>query len=113
MLGPRTRPNREIPEEQMIRHTVLVTFDDTDESTIAAVIDELRTLPGLIPEIETYSVERDLDLQPGTADLVVVGDFATVEDYRVYATHPEHLRVVDEHMRPHMTGAVRAQIELD
>jgi hypothetical protein len=113
MLGPHPRPSREIPEEPMIRHTVLLTFGDTDESTIDAVVDELRTLPGLIPEIAAYTVGRDLAMQPGTADVVVIGDFATVEDYRAYANHPEHLRVIEEHLRPHMTGSVRAQFEPD
>ena len=96
----------------MIRHTVLLALDGAEESTIAAVIDELRALPALISEIADYSVERDLGLQDGTADIVIVGDFATAADYRAYSAHPEHVRVVEEHIRPHMTGLLRAQIEL-
>jgi hypothetical protein len=96
----------------MIRHTVLLSFDEVDEVVVQTVIDELRGLPALIPEIAGYVVGRDLGLQPGTATVVIAGDFATVDDYRVYATHPEHVRVIDEHIRPNATALSRAQIEL-
>jgi hypothetical protein len=96
----------------MIRHTVLLTFDGVEETLIERVVDELRGLPSLIPEIESYTVGRDLGLTAGTATVVVSGDFATVDAYRIYSGHPEHLRVLDDHIRPHATALTRAQIEL-
>ena len=35
----------------MIRHTVIMVFEGTDESIVDTVISELRGLPALIPEI--------------------------------------------------------------
>jgi len=96
----------------MIRHTVLLSFDDVDESLIQKVIDELREMPRLIPEIDSYIVSRDLGLAEGSAAVVVSGDFNSIADYQVYATHPEHVRVITEHIRPHATALTRAQIEL-
>ncbi len=96
----------------MIRHTVLLSLDGAGEEAISTVIEELRALPALIPEITRYSVERDLGLQAGTAHVVIVGDFASADDYRTYSAHPEHVRVIDDHIRPHMTGLLRAQVEL-
>ncbi|MEQ8841933.1 MAG: Dabb family protein [Acidimicrobiales bacterium] len=97
----------------MIRHTVLLTFDGVEESLVQTVIDELERLPGLIPEIRSYSVGRDLGLGPGTATLVIAADFDSVDGYETYSGHPEHVRVLDDHIRPHVTALTRAQIELD
>jgi hypothetical protein len=96
----------------VIRHTVLLTFAGVDDALIQRVIDELREMPSLIPEIRAYTVGRDLGLAEGTATVVVSGDFASVADYRTYAGHPEHVRVLDDHIRPHVTALTRAQIEL-
>ena len=96
----------------MIRHTVLLTFDGVDESLVERVIDELRALPSLVPEIESYTVGRDLGLTEGTATVVVAADFATVDDYRTYSAHPAHVRVLDDHIRPHVTALTRAQVEI-
>ncbi len=96
----------------MIRHTVLLTFDGVDDALIQRVIDELRAMPSLIPEIQTYTVGRDLGLAEGTATVVASGDFATVDDYQTYSGHPEHVRVLDDHIRPHVTALTRAQIEI-
>ena len=96
----------------MIRHTVIMVFEGTDESIVDTVISELRGLPALIPEITDYTVGRDLGLQDAAPTVVVIGDFASVDDYRTYSSHPEHLRVIEELIRPHTTGISRAQIEL-
>ena len=96
----------------MIRHTVLLSFDGVEESLVERVIDELRALPARIPEILAYTVGRDLGLTEGTATVVVSADFATVDDYRTYSGHPEHVRVLDDHIRPHVTALTRAQFEL-
>ncbi len=96
----------------MIRHTVLLTFEGVDEALVQTVIDELREMPRLVPEIRSYTVGRDLGLAAGSATVVVSGDFETVEDYQTYSGHPEHVRVLDDHIRPHVTALTRAQIEL-
>lgn len=96
----------------MIRHTVLLTFDGVDEAVVETIAAALRALPPLIPAIESYTVGRDLGLTDGTATLVVTGDFADVDAYRTYSSHPEHVRVLDEHIRPNVTALTRAQIEL-
>lgn len=96
----------------MIRHTVLLTFEGVDDSLVQRVADELREMPGLIPEIKSYTVGRDLGLAEGTATIVVSGDFDSIADYQLYSAHPEHVRVLDDHIRPHVTALTRAQIEL-
>ncbi|MDG2026843.1 MAG: Dabb family protein [Acidimicrobiales bacterium] len=97
----------------MIRHTVLIACEGADTAALDAIVDELRTMPSLIPEIVDYTVGRNLGLDGSTADIVVIGDFASVEGYRVYASHAEHIRVINDRIKPVATGINRVQIELD
>ena len=97
----------------MIRHVVLLNWNDkANDAAVQAVTDGLAALPGQIPEIRSYTVGRDLGLSEAAATVVVSGDFDNVDDYQVYANHPEHVRVVTEHIRPHATVLTRAQIEI-
>lgn len=96
----------------MIRHTVVISFDGAKDSFIADLIAQLRQLPETIPEIASYTVGRDLELQQGPAKVVVIGDFESIDDYRAYSNHPKHVAILDEMIRPNMTGLARAQIEI-
>lgn len=96
----------------MIRHTVLIAFDGADTGTVDRIVDELRTLPALIPEIASFTVGRNLGLDGSTADVAIIADFASVEDYETYSAHPEHVRVVTDHVKPAATRLDRAQFEL-
>jgi hypothetical protein len=70
--------------------------DDVPDERITDVCRRLRQLPHLVETIRTYEVGRDLGLRPGTWDLVVIGGFDDVDGFRTYATHPEHVAVVDD-----------------
>ncbi len=97
----------------MIRHCVLIDLDaSATDADKHAIIDGLRSLPGLIDEISAYTVGIDLGLVEGNASLTVVGDFASEEDFRTYASHPDHLRVIADHIKPFITGRSAAQIEI-
>ena len=95
----------------MLRHTVLIACEGADDAAIDRIVDELRALPPLIPEIAAYAVGRDLGLAGSTADVVVTGDFASTDDYAVYRDHPEHVRVIEDHIKPVATAINRAQYE--
>ncbi|WP_219472272.1 Dabb family protein [Nonomuraea rhizosphaerae] len=85
----------------MIRHVVMFiwTEEATDEQK-AAVVTELRKLPGAIPEISSYTVGADAGINEGNYEFAVVADFDTVDDYLVYRDHPQHQKVIAEHIRP-------------
>ncbi|MEM7139654.1 MAG: Dabb family protein [Actinomycetota bacterium] len=96
----------------MIRHTVLIACEGAPDDAIETAIAELRALPPLISEIAAYSVGRDLGLAGTTADIVIVAEYATVADYETYGAHPEHVRVVTDHITPIATGVTRGQVEI-
>ncbi len=89
-----------------------MTFNGDHEQVAADVIAALSELPALIPEIKKYEMGADLGLSEGAAHLALVGEFDSIEDYQVYATHPEHVRVITDVIRPNAASIVRAQIEL-
>ncbi|MCF6475334.1 Dabb family protein [Nonomuraea sp. MG754425] len=95
----------------MIRHIVLFTWaaDATDEQR-AAVAAELRKLPGLIPQLRGYTVGSDAGINQGNHDFAVVADFDDVDDYLIYRDHPEHQKVIAEHIKPIL--ATRAAVQL-
>ena len=97
----------------MIRHCVLIDLADTaTDADRQAMIDGLRVLPSIIDEISAYTVGLDLGLVDGNASLAVVGDFETKAGFEVYATHPDHVRVVKELIKPFAVGRSAVQLEI-
>ncbi len=85
----------------MFRHVVLMTWQDgVREEQVRSVLDGLRSLPGEIPEIRSYSFGTDAAVAEGNADLAVVADFDDEDGYRAYASHPAHLALIAERIRP-------------
>ena len=96
----------------MIRHTVQLRFTQgTDDATVTAIAESLRTLPSLIPEIRAYSVGRDLSLAADNAHLVVQGDFDDVADYETYRDHPEHRAIIEAQILPALDARLATQVE--
>lgn len=94
-----------------LRHVVCFTWAaDASTDAISAAETALRALPGLIPEIRAFTVGTDLRLAPGTSDLALVADFDDADAWQRYQDHPEHQRVVVEHVRPIL--AFRAAVQL-
>ncbi len=94
----------------MFRHVVLITLTaDATEAQRQALLDGLAGLPHEIAEIRSYVFGFDAGLAEGNASLAVVADFDDVDGYRVYATHPAHVRVIAELIRPIMTARTAVQ----
>jgi stress responsive alpha/beta barrel protein len=97
----------------MIRHVAVFRFKD---GATEAVIDEidatLATLPGIIPEIVSFSSGRNAHVTDGAWDYAVVADFATAGDYTTYATNPQHVDMVKNVVGPHVAEASRTQFEV-
>lgn len=98
----------------MLRHIVFVRWKaDATEDQKQAVVDGLRELPALIPEIKRYDLGRDAGLAPGNHDFALVADFASEADFKTYAEHPEHLRVIHGAIKPAISERAAVQLLLD
>lgn len=98
----------------MFRHVVMFRWNDevTDEQLVATSA-ALDALPAAIEQIVEYRHGPDQQLADGNFDYVVVADFASVDDYLVYRDHPEHRRLIAEHITERVAQRAAAQYELD
>ena len=98
----------------MIRHVAVFRSTDAVTDSLIDEIDEaLGALPSIIPEIISFSSGRNAHVTDGAWDYAVVSDFASPEDYLVYATNPRHMDIVKNVVGPHVAEASRTQFELD
>ena len=94
----------------MVRHVVTLTLEPaTTPEQVQALVDEIATLPHLVPGVRGYSVGSDLGIDDGNATVAIVADFDDALAYEVYRDHPEHRRVIVEHVRPLL--AARAAVQ--
>lgn len=117
--GGRVAPGRFRPDplsggveyaRDVFRHVVSFRWrDDADPAAVEAVARELARLPGLIEEIRGYELGHDAGVSDGTYDFVLVATFDDEAGFRRYRDHPEHRRVVEEHIRPIVESIVRVQ----
>ena len=83
----------------MIRHIVSWKLAAQDEAASATAVAEITAaltgLVGVIPEIVTLSVSRNVAYAEKNHDVVLVADFATLDDLDAYQVHPEHLAAAE------------------
>lgn len=85
----------------VLRHVVMFRWvEGTTPEQVRTVSSSLDTLPPAIPEISRYHHGPDVGINQGNFDYVVVGDFATAEDYLVYRDHPVHRHLITEVLAP-------------
>jgi len=96
----------------MLRHCVMFTWNDDvsaeDKQAIAAGLDQMAQLSC----VHAYEHGADAGISSDNWDYVVVGDFASVDDYNQYATDADHVRLVTELIKPNISGRAAVQFEL-
>ncbi len=98
----------------MLRHVVMFAWaDGVGAAHVAAVADRLDELAREIPEIATYRHGPDAGINDGNFDYVVVGDFASDDDYLTYRDHPLHRRFVEEMIVGHAADRSAVQYRCD
>ncbi|KAF5837159.1 hypothetical protein DUNSADRAFT_4780 [Dunaliella salina] len=83
-----------------IRHCVLLKLKDNSPEVISRIKTNLDKLPALIPQIQGYQTGPDARISEGNADFAITADFASEADFKTYATHPEHVKALTEHVKP-------------
>ena len=83
--------------------------DGVDDAHVEATRRALSALPGLIPQIVTYSYGADLGTAPNTLDFAVTAQFASIEDYVAYRDHPDHQAFVATFVAPFVDGRFAVQ----
>ncbi len=95
------------------RHTLMLRFnEEATEARQRALLEALAQLPEVIPQIRRYQFGLDLGIA-GNADLALVADFDSEEDWRIYRDHPDHQVVARDYLRPITAEAIRVQYLVD
>ena len=61
--------------------------------------------------VQTYVCGPDIGLTPGSYDFAVVGTFDNRERFTTYREHPEHQRILNEMIIPHLDRRTVVQLE--
>lgn len=75
----------------MIRHIVMWKFRPGTEAEQEQFLNGLRSLQGVIPQLVSSEVARNI--APGNYDAVLVSEFKSLEDLEVYKKDPRHQAV--------------------
>lgn len=88
----------------MVKHVILWTLRDSCygpelENIKKGIKDGLEDLKGKIPGLVDISVHTEV-LSSSNADVILDSTFEDVASLKAYATHPLHVAVADEKVRP-------------
>jgi hypothetical protein len=81
-----------------VRHTVMFNFKpEASADARARNVDAIRAM-GRLPMVQAYLVDRNPHFAnaPDQMEWQVIGDFASVGDYRAYSRDPAHLALKDD-----------------
>ena len=82
----------------MLKHVVVWKFADsaegkTKEENLNIVKDSLYALCGIIPQIKKMEIGIDVSGTEMSGDIILITEFENKEDLKIYAEHPEHVKV--------------------
>jgi hypothetical protein len=100
----------------MIRHIFVGTANENvTENELDQLIQAWHNFPTQIPQILRLTGGRNISRRDQRFSVVLVADFASMEDYLVYDTHPAH-NVVREQitsrlLRPDSRAVMQIEVE--
>ncbi len=78
----------------MIKHIVMWKFkDDVADADKFEVKRQLEALMGVAPTLMAIEVGLDVLGSDQSKDMVLYSEFASMDDLKAYAEHPEHVKV--------------------
>lgn len=82
----------------MLRHIVMWKFKDqaegaTKDENMRKAAEMLQALQGMIPQILSMNIGRDVTGKEGSYDMALEIDFAGQAELAYYTEHPEHKKV--------------------
>lgn len=94
-----------------LTHVAVYTWKPgTSDEDVQALRDGLATLPGLIPEIQSFRFGPDAGLVEGNGDFALVTELADADAYRAYAAHPAHRELIERLLLPILERRMAAQV---
>ncbi|MGE0214464.1 Dabb family protein [Mycolicibacterium sp.] len=92
--------------------THIVTFKWTDPSYAdQPLADALQSFVTTIDGVISYLCGPDAGVSPNTYDFAVVGTFSDRDAFLAYRDHPEHQRILNEMIVPHLETRTTVQLQ--
>ncbi len=92
--------------------THVVTFKWRDDAVaVAEIADSLRSLVSRLDGVRSYLCGPDAGLTPAAYDFAVVGAFDDRDCFTAYRDHPEHQRILNDMILPHLDVRTVVQLE--
>ena len=77
----------------MIKHIVMWKFKENTEKEREEFLERLLALNGVIPEIESAEIKRNINMNGENYDAMLISTFENLEDMNKYKVDPRHLEV--------------------
>jgi hypothetical protein len=92
----------------------MITFtEDASEAQKQALYNGLAKMPQVMDFIRRYEFGPDLGLGQSNPNMALVADFDSEEAWRDYSTHPDHLDLIENLVKPIVAGSTRVQYLVD
>jgi flavin reductase (DIM6/NTAB) family NADH-FMN oxidoreductase RutF len=95
-----------------IKHVVLFKLKERTPQNINAIQTALNGLVGTIPQIRELETGVNIVESERAYDLALVTRFDSLDDMRAYQTHPEHVNVIEQVIKPLSASIVAADYEV-
>ena len=92
-------------------HGHLTLSPDATDEQVEGIVTGLLGLPGQVDGLLEARVARDAGLAEGNASLRFHMVFDSVDSWRAYGSHPAHVAVVTEHIKPVLAGKAMVQYD--
>ena len=93
----------------MIRHVVI--FKTKNNAPLNEFKEKIENLKNYIPEITHIEVGIDIRFDKNPSDFCVITEVKDIEALKIYANHPEHLKVI-EFIKPYVVQRSVVDYEL-
>ena len=87
----------------MLHHVVTFQLSsDAPAGQAERICEAINALATTLPEVRSGGAGADLGLREGNASFAVSLVFDDVDAFKVYADHPEHVRIIKEMIAPNI-----------
>ena len=96
----------------MFNHVGHLTLSpEATDAQVEAILTGLLALPGQVPGLVEGQAVRDAGLTEGNATLRFHMRFESEDAWRAYGSHPAHVAVVTEHIKPVLASKAFVQYD--
>ncbi len=100
----------------MIKHVVLLKLKEFESEDQKAVVrnkirNALLSLENKIDELKYIEVGNHYQLNTSSFDLCLITHFDTLTDMEAYQIHPDHIKVLNELIKPNLVNRAAVDFE--